>query len=795
MRGKIFISYSYPLNSKIKFLVEYLRKESDNLYEVLFDTTHVDHHHHGNIRAFIEQVEQADVAILFLSKTYHDKVREQDENVGVYDEYKRIVNRYKKQKTNGYYQLPTKENNKLITSKVLKIVKFFRVIPIMVSGNMPESVPNDLIIEHLKVFDFSGLHVTEKNGRLSAPTFKKEFKKDMDSILEEIKDVCSAYQEEFKRNWQTEFHELFEDTKARWHDYETFQKYKKAFVETRVYGKIINQSTKFLIGRKGSGKSTLSDIIPLLDQNQYLGSIRINIDKFPMEMIYTLLFQKDKGVKSDLNLLSLRDSMIRAWEIFIITCFIELTITDLAQDKNFEIDDDTFGLFWAYLKDILKAEDPREIRTFEDRHSIYLLRSFELLYNFTESNRAALDSFVISAQKRAHDPSLFRKYALTNPIVEKLQIVTKRLKGSKIFFSFDGFDTSFDLFRRKDYTLEEHDLDVEIQERIKFEIDWLWSFIQLIIDAKGLSPTVKGVFDLLNYCITIPRDRFLEIEKRDRDKYRFNHQQFDDLHWSGPELCDLLGKRLELLSGYPLLRSKTPIKKFEDLCKTIYGTIPYEIDFNFNGKQHVRIPLFCYILRHTFWRPREILWYYTGILNAERKASQNGTKLTTEKIRELVRFTTAQVVESEFLGEFESSFLNIRDVLNRFEEAEQILNYEDLYKILNNVEFKITNNKIATIESKIDYLYEIGFLGTFNTQKSISKSNKNNSLMDYSFIFTNGVDHARKASSNFKNVLFVIHPVFCEKYSIDTSKNDFVLSFTMEDIENHELVVFGTRRG
>lgn len=61
-----------------------------------------------------------------------------------------------------------------------------------------------------------------------------------------------------------------------------------------------------------------------------------------------------------------------------------------------------------------------------------------------------------------------------------------------------------------------------------------------------------------------------------------------------------------------------------------------------------KIPLFLYILRHTFWRPRDILFYYAAILASSKDYKQRKLDLTTEGIRKIVKEHTYKVIETEF---------------------------------------------------------------------------------------------------------------------------------------------------
>src|SRR5690606_17254279 len=213
--------------------------------------------------------------------------------------------------------------------------------------------------------------------------------------------------------------------------------------------------------------------------------------------------------------------------------------------------------------------------------------------------------------------------------------------------------------------------------RANFEVDWLNSLLLLILN-QGINQRdeSKLFYKTLHYCITIPKDRFLEIRKVDRDTFR-HHGRFAPLNWSGIELAEFLRKRLEHLENGKSNRLNTPDLRLSETLENYYGHIPQDIQFDFNGRQYT-IPLFFYILRHTFWRPRDILFYYTNILSLAKELKFKKSEITSEKIRYIVKVTTIKVIKSEFINEFSTSYDNIEEVIGKFKNKKQILTYLEL---------------------------------------------------------------------------------------------------------------------
>src|SRR5262245_60500159 len=93
--------------------------------------------------------------------------------------------------------------------------------------------------------------------------------------------------------------------------------------------------------------------------------------------------------------------------------------------------------------------------------------------------------------------------------------------------------------------------------------------------------------------------------------------------------------------------------------------IPRVLSFTFNG-QPVRISLFFYLLRHTFWRPRDMLYYLAKIITTYD--SMRGAKkvLSAELLKRIVASTTYDVIRGEFIREFNSMCPNIEAIIKQF---------------------------------------------------------------------------------------------------------------------------------
>jgi hypothetical protein len=348
-----------------------------------------------------------------------------------------------------------------------------------------------------------------------------------------------------------------------------------------------------------------------------------------------------------------------------------------------------------------------------------------------------------------------------------------RTFNKRFLITLDGFDTAFDRFRLD--SIRAHDED-KMRRRSHFEVDWLRSLLSLAMQARTRG--ADYFYSTLDFCITAPKDRFMEVIRVERDSYR-HWQRWCTLHWSGIELAILLRKRLEVLAGpkAKTRRESSPHERLEDILQNkLFRHIPRELDFEYNGKPY-KVPLFLYVLRHTFWRPREVLVYYAAILALADTMKRWNYEVTTEGVRQCVKATTRQIIQSEFLGEFSSTVVNIKDIVRSFKKSQSIIPYENLREQLLTLEFKFASGQLDETDmmEKIRFLYEIGFIGVKADKDLRDEFGLD---LDHAFYFNEGSSLMSADEEDIRNWEFVIHPIFTEYLRLDTNGQDLTLQFT-----------------
>jgi len=226
------------------------------------------------------------------------------------------------------------------------------------------------------------------------------------------------------------------------------------------------------------------------------------------------------------------------------------------------------------------------------------------------------------------------------------------------------------------------------------------------------------------------------------------------IQWSDKELAAFIAKRVA--------RNKHLITGSGAYAETLNNTwdelFPFLIE---NSETDVKHKPFDYLLRHSQFRPREILMCCRAM--SEYAKTENKSSLTQEEFRDVVHQHCNNEV-SKTINEFKPSLQNIHEILNKFTGGSNILKSEQVYSLLKNVDLA---GSIKDTTELIQFLYDMGFIGII-----MDKSEKNafgkplpfTRLKDKTYYFNfKFLDPMR---SIFGTKHFVIHPIFYGRFSI-----------------------------
>lgn len=755
MTARVFISYCHddvsPDNARLALLLRYLKEAGGGQLEILVDTDHALAEAGSSLSEFIKQVDQVDAVILLATPGYKKRVKSRGPT-GVYSEFRRILNRYKASIDSGTHG------------------KDFLLLPTIFISDFDEACP-----EELRDAIFENVSWISVIPDSDPPKCRSDIELRLRPLVRRWAGRISAvaairgpgYADRQRRVFRFF---LFQDTKSRWDRPENYQFLRTVFVKTHTYYKVRNQEVRFLVGRKGAGKSAITHVLPLLSEPLPTDKIRIEFDDMPFPMCFNLL-QSTPGVASDLRKpFNPLYSYQLVWDGFLHLLYAwSIRYSDgLSSRLKRKID-----LFYSEVDESTATE--AEVAIASTR--VALVTAFEKMTGFvTEAIRSA--SGDLSGIVGRFSPTPFRKFVFGasewNELARLLGEARKR--GDRILVTADGFDVMVGHFATSS--------DDKALAR-EFEVEMLLALSQIVLNDGPVRAAGGDFYSMCSYCIAVPYDRFVDVRAMDYDRYRYRHK-FSPIAWSGMELSALARKRLAILRDVEDRKSGSLESRLDSVMKVAYEELPNSIVFQY-GAAHYTMPLFIYILRHTFWRPRDILFYYAALLAASDNFRKKNETMSSDFVRQVIAGNTGKLVEDEFVGEIKF-FGNFREVLARFRNGPPILDWTSLKTRIGSLAFEvpISKDERPDLAWKVEVLYELGMLGVrldANAQTKLSSFKHAFSFNEDSLL------EEKLERESYPELEFLVHPVFCEYLRLDmSSMNELLLPFTWEYLHTNEVL-------
>ncbi|HRI34638.1 MAG TPA: hypothetical protein PLD02_12870 [Saprospiraceae bacterium] len=779
-KSTCFISYCHSdINrTEFEYLVSLLKNNTKRTTEILYDQ---DIGIGKRFKNFMNLLDQVDLVLMICTPDYKIKAElGKEKGGGVGYEYSIIDNRYEQ---------ITKEKKETLTEFLSeRNTNSFEVLPVILKGDFHNAIPNNFTDNN--ALDISYFKLASKrnslgeNGKSIPTTIKKKLEKDISKIVDTL-NAChtqkqKSYEERVKETYDLlKIDALFRDTKADFGNskFNMLHYEDTLFVRTNVYKHIETQSAYLLIGRKGSGKSAITQVLPIRSKNfatQYLSVIDIYANRdINFNILYSFL---SKEFVSDTQHIFDRLKCFRyGWALFFRICIIEALIKHYTTIEKLEK--------VPHLNTFIKTLNQNKGNLESESKSPYFTYSFNSIQRFMNNcieNARKDEIYFLSDIEACFDLNTYLHFTLGKNVIEELDEILYYLPY-KFLITFDGFDTEIERFREQGQYFEEDTLE----SKVKFEIDWLHSLLLLVNDIKQLKSGKEICDEKLDFCITIPNHRYLEILRNDIDSYRFQHRR-KNLLWSGVELLLFVRKRLEVLSNFKCKKSK-PWESFIEVMQEKFPYIPIDITFDFNGKD-IKINIFNYVLRHTFWRPRDLLLYFAHIISVCKEAKDNGYHISFETIRTNIANLTFEIIKDDFKNEYKSSVRNIEQIIELFNRSNQVLTFEELENKIYKLDFEyvvvLDNDLRQDIIEKIKFLFQIGFLGIKANQELKEKFNL---FSSHIFIFNEGCRLLKKVNKEkLKEYTFIIHPIFSEYLELNTRENEFISNYSIDYLHQQE---------
>lgn len=562
------------------------------------------------------------------------------------------------------------------------------------------------------------------------------------------------------------------------------------FTKTRFSQRLNERNVGLISGRKGSGKTTLVQIRELeASSEEFFPVIDIAVDGWNLHaLIQGKAYRQVHGDFEYADMLEAR-FFDYAWAGFVALCMCESvrramykhgsSSDELIEDRDVALEFDR----------IVSAGPDEEKANYADLFllSVTAVRSF-IQKVVDEANATSEDKFKLDIQTRLSITNFLESLLGTN--FTRITVPITRLGSKRFLFCLDRFDNEIQQYRKENVGLTETQKMVRAQR----EIEWLGSlmmFVQRTIRLGKESPEWRAysLFSAVKFFVVLPYDREIELSSLHRDAVA--GERIEEIRWQPKELLTMLRKRIQAIYDISMedLKKRSgepPEERFNRCLALACPDLPHEVYVSV-GRRNFDIDLFLDVLRHSFFRPRDVIIYYAAILGYYDTMVKRGRKIDIESIREAISHETRTIVDFEFIGELKDSWTNILEVLDCFKGREQIMTARRLEEIIGPVEFVFYERslRVTKFSEKINFLYELGFLGYKNPRQV----GKKNDQEDFNFSFMGrNTPPAFESSQILRLLEFAVHPIFIEKLFLVVNSEAPVLYLNWDRINSLDLI-------
>ncbi len=694
----------------------------------------------------------SDAIIIFLSENYKKKILEGKDS-GVFREYTII--------------------------KELLELKDKIILPILYSGTLDSAVPEEL--KYILFSDISSIN-PKIHRDLKKVSLYNILKSKIRCVKNELKnklDVLTWSKDPTFKNMEEEYKALFINTNA-------VQIPKECIIKTKAYESIKNQSVYFILGRKGSGKTTLLETFRRYDSTYYLDTYKmtepISAEHLRLEFFYEKIISKFKSCIGEIDLTKVIETF---WKVFLfLYCVYDIAVE--IEKGRIKPDDKRYETF-KKAANVIREKFGRKGQSMSDsdcRMHIFTLAS-ELIYNQLDSgifDNADVETLITSVNTNFNANVILSK--LFGKIYERF---CKALKActKKIMIALDGFDPYSEDFRRATNLLKEKDYP-EYELRKRYEILFYRELMILISNIKDskIDNELGNAFSIVDFCIIIPQDRYDEIREWDRDSIK---RKYCCLGWDAYDLLLMLVKRLEYYYRIQDEGNLSLIERFNFILANHLPNVPTEITVDIDG-HNMPMHIFNYILRLSFWRPRDILTNFAVVLKVNKELAGESNEVVQSIIKKLLIQNVREIIDNEFIKEYKNVYSNLDKVLHGFEKKELLSDFKLFYESLStiNIESVYCDDNNTSTE-KLYLLYKMGVIGLYYDKM---ESTMHGYSYHVCFIFNEGLQPLDDlmAGGRYLNtrVKVIFNPIFLKYLELKVNTKELIMNFSPNEIvTNH----------
>ena len=533
MKQKCYFAYCWDDPDSVMDLMTYIKekieeKSKGNIQVFLYKRSS---NKGENFKENEKKILKSDSVVIFFSPKYKNIIDRKEEWRGVWREYELILSVW--------------QNNNIA------------VMPVIVEGKVEEAITREFKDNIAADFSKSLPIIAGKRGKKLNPEYKTEMSNLVSATIYETS-VAHRRKDYHFSNREEAYTVLFCNTDSK------NKLPRGCMYKSEAYKNIMSEEgTSFLVGRKGSGKTTFFEVLEKYDPGEFDRHFKvlrpISVEDIREEHIYAVL---DK-VSVDHKIFGYDRIISLFWEIYLNLCAIYIVCVE---EENYRIRDDRQPVFHKIANKLRKIFKVSKLDSGDVKLAIFtesvaaweeFIRSGILKYATEEAFLASMDANfnVDNVLKKILGDSNYRQFVKAIEQCEK-----------KILIALDKFDAISDRFRRQvkdDLQSGSDGLIEDARKRAEFDKVLYHS---LVLTVEKLKSTDMGIMGNATFCIIIPQDRVDQIKMVDRD---FAKKNFISLAWDAIELLEVILLRLKVLYGFEYNEHENIVEKFKDVMKNI----------------------------------------------------------------------------------------------------------------------------------------------------------------------------------------------------------------------------------
>lgn len=217
------------------------------------------------------------------------------------------------------------------------------------------------------------------------------------------------------------------------------------------------------------------------------------------------------------------------------------------------------------------------------------------------------------------------------------------------------------------------------------------------------------------------------------------------------------------------------LERFQRILKEKLPQIPNAVKV-FSGDRWYDFDLFNYILRLSFWRPRDILLNFISLLKLVENSKELDLEIDDRIIKEALFQSASNIIDKEFIAEYQNVFYNLKEVLNCFRGKNILYTISDFFEIIDSIRFDASFSYDCTkSKNKILILYQLGVIGLIFNKDTFADHGYSHNIC---FYFNEGLDPIYDTildCDTIENDANIINnPLFCKKFHLTINTKELI---------------------